>query len=601
MALFQAAIVGLIALIIAPGYFFYFDITPKLVVLLAGTAVAFVFVKPARSWLGVMAAATAASLGVSALFSSNPALSWFGGNWRRFGVVEQVTVLLFAWLVASHTAGDPKRTRTVLRGIAAAALLAGIYGILQYFGIDPLLPAAAYHIGEGIWTIVRPPGTLGYVSYFANWLAMAAFLSLALAQLEERAAFRVAAYAAAAVAAFAMVLTGTRGALLAVAAGSLVLMGSGTVRLNRRILVAAATLAFGFIVFYYSPAGWNLHSRARWFREDPRGGARLELWRDTVAMSVHRLPTGFGPEVFTAQFPHYESKQLAESYPDFAHESPHNMFLDALVAQGFPGMALLIVLCTVAVVRAGSKWLLAAVVTGIVAQQFTCFTIPTAVLFYVAIAITGEPLPDGRGSVGARSNRNRSLLLDRKGALALRLIPAAALLFLAFRVSVADHALDLTRRAINRGDGVSAANSFASFEHWRLPGAGSDLWYSRAMSALAQRTPDRLRRIQIAAQAGYAALRATRTAEDPFNAWYHAAALYATTNDAFYAERSLRFAIAAHPTWFKPHWMLARILALEGRRDDAHREAALAVELDGGKHKEVTDTLQSSLSASLHK
>src|SRR5579872_3336711 len=114
MALFQAAVAGLIALIIVPGYFFYFDITPKLVILLAGTAAALVFVKPARSWFGVLAAATSASLAVSALFSTNPPLSWFGTNWRRFGVVEQATVLLFAWLVASHTAGEPKRIRMVL-------------------------------------------------------------------------------------------------------------------------------------------------------------------------------------------------------------------------------------------------------------------------------------------------------------------------------------------------------------------------------------------------------------------------------------------------------------------------------------------------------
>ena len=45
-----------------------------------------------------------------------------------------------------------------------------------------------------------------------------------------------------------------------------------------------------------------------------------------------------------------------------------------------------------------------------------------------------------------------------------------------------------------------------AFEQRRLPGTGSDLWYSRAMSALAQRTPNKLQHIQIAAQAGYAAL-----------------------------------------------------------------------------------------------
>ena len=42
MALIQAALAGLVALIITPGLLFYFDVTPKLAVLLAGTSLALV-------------------------------------------------------------------------------------------------------------------------------------------------------------------------------------------------------------------------------------------------------------------------------------------------------------------------------------------------------------------------------------------------------------------------------------------------------------------------------------------------------------------------------------------------------------------------------
>ena len=34
-------------------------------------------------------------------------------------------------------------------------------------------------------------------------------------------------------------------------------------------------------------------------------------------------------------------------------------------------------------------------------------------------------------------------------------------------------------------------------------------------------------------------------------------------------EQCLRAAIAAHPTWFKPHWMLAQVLRLQGRDQEA--------------------------------
>jgi hypothetical protein len=169
------------------------------------------------------------------------------------------------------------------------------------------------------------------------------------------------------------------------------------------------------------------------------------------------------------------------------------------------------------------------------------------------------------------------------------------MLYLAFRFAAADRSLQLAHQAIARGNGAAALKYFGAYQRERLPGAGSDLWYSRAMSALAEHTPDKIQRIQIAAQAGYAALRAPGTAEDPYNAWYNLAVLYANANDRDYAERSLRYAIAAHPNWFKPHWMLARVLQLEDRRDEARIEAHVALELDGGKHREVAETLRSCM------
>jgi len=86
--------------------------------------------------------------------------------------------------------------------------------------------------------------------------------------------------------------------------------------------------------------------------------------------------------------------------------------------------------------------------------------------------------------------------------------------------------------------------------------------------------------------------RATRTAEDPFNAWYSLSSIRAMQNNAVGTEECLRAAIAAHPTWFKPHWTLAQVLGLESRRDEALKEAERAADLDGGKHLEVARTLQ---------
>jgi tetratricopeptide (TPR) repeat protein len=342
-------------------------------------------------------------------------------------------------------------------------------------------------------------------------------------------------------------------------------------RVSWRVIAAAAAVLIAGAVFYYSTPGWQLRSRTRWFVEDPWGGPRPLLWRDSILMAAHRLSAGFGPETFTAQFPLYESKELARAYPDFAHESPHNIFLDALVAQGVPGLLALAALCAVgfrAAWRARDRHptvapaIAGALAAGVVAQQFTAFTIPTAVIFFATIALAAgldapppeRPLPIVWAPV------------------------ALALLYFALRLGLTDRALQLAKDRLTAGDTRGAARHFDSA---RIPGASSDLWYSRSLT----RAGD----LPGAIAAG---LRATETAEDPFNAWYSLSALYAAQNDAQRAELSLRNAIQAHPTWFKPHWTLARLLALTGRGDEARREARDALDLDAGKHPEVVSSLQ---------
>ena len=64
------------------------------------------------------------------------------------------------------------------------------------------------------------------------------------------------------------------------------------------------------MAFYIGPLGQPLRSRARWFTEDPWGGARPLLWRDSLRMGMARPLFGYGPETFTATFPHYESREL---------------------------------------------------------------------------------------------------------------------------------------------------------------------------------------------------------------------------------------------------------------------------------------------------
>jgi putative inorganic carbon (HCO3(-)) transporter len=635
---------ALVPLLIIPGTLAYFDITPKIALLLLGTALmllqsranalnvrAVVSNVPGRWLVGLLAAGWAA-FAIATVFSSNRSLSLNGGLWRRMGLIPQSGLLIFVLLAAAWLAGQPDRVRAFLRAVSWSGALTACYGIAQYLGWDPLLPASAYQAGEGVFTIVRPPGTLGHADYFAAWLIVVLFLSLALERVEEKPLYRAVGLTASVLAGIAIVLSGTRAGMLGASIGSVVFVVARRPRFRMSGLARGLASAAALALFFFSSAGLKLRARLHWSLEDARGGARLLLWRDTFQLSEHRPLLGFGPETFATEFPRFESLQLASAYPDFYHESPHNILLDTLAAQGALGLLPLAGLCllgawaAIRVCRSGAAIgppLAAAFAGFLVALQFNAFVLTTELYFYLLAALlvvtawppgqftpsTGRLLKKvsklrllhGRGSANtsehaASAHAQAGLSPSQHPARQAlwTLIPAgvAALVLAAYCVPllISDRALGVTWQRISAGDLAGAANSYATVLRWGLPGASSGLSYSRAMEHAAVRTPIFTTRLFARQQALDAGIRAVRDAEDRQNAWYNLAMLLAGQNDAAGAERALRNAIAWAPNWFKPHWTLARLLALSGHAAEAIEESRIALDCDGGRDPEVADT-----------
>jgi O-antigen ligase len=604
MRLLVPLIAALVPLIITPGLLAYFDVTPKIAFLLIGTALILLYrsanirnissilqSRMGRWWVALLAAQWFSSA-IATAFSTHPALSLNGGNWRRFGFISETGLLLFVLIAGAWVAADRLNLRTLLRATTAAGALAAIYGISQYLGWDPFLPVAAYQAGEGPFTIVRPPGTLGHADYFAAWLVVVVFFSLALERLEESRWRKVSALASTAVMVFTIVLSGTRSAMLGLFIGGIVFVIAG--RPQKRAILVSLSFMAALAIFFFSPPGAKLRARLHWSLEDIRGGARLLLWRDSLRMAADRPIQGFGPESFVTEFPRFESVELSRAYPDFYHESPHNMFLDALTSRGLLGLLTIVALCicgagNFACNRLSSRFgtkgrqdcrpraglpapLVAGLAGGLVCQQFGVFIVPTALYFHLLVAIlVAIAIPHTVPTV-SRARWYPPV------AFAL----AVFLAVFAIRLVVADAALALAERRIATGDANRASQAYKIVLKWQPAGAGSDLRYSRTMQQLAS--------LKARQEAIEAAVAATRTAEDRANAWYNLATLLAANNDAVSVERSLRTAIAWAPNWFKPHWTLAQVLELTNRPQQALAEAAEAVKLDAGHDPEVTAT-----------
>lgn len=599
------AIIGAAALplAIAPGLLFFDDVTPKAVILLLLCAAALIltawtpsgFIHFLRSREGAvfiaLALAAAFTTLLSTYFAANRELAWYGSAWRRFGALQQIAVLALAAALGSACAASPSVRRWFIRGLCASGAIAGIYASLQYFGIDPLLETQAYHAGEGPFRIVRPPGTLGHSDYLGAFLLWSFFAGIAAAWTEQRPWFRVLGATAATASASGMMLTGARAPLLGAAAGLAVLVY--LIRPNARTVAAwCAVLIIGMATFYVSPAGERLRARVFWAFDEPLGGARPLLWRDTASLVRDHPLTGAGPENFIAEFPRYQSEQLSRAFPDFYHESPHNFVLDAVAGQGIPGVLLLLAFSALGVwagwraYRArgdlASAALLAALAAAFVAHQFTVFTIPGAFCFFSVIALLAAPAGSGRPMRLPRRVRFAAVTVCGLGAIALAWAAAA--------FSIADARLAFARNAIESRDLPRAARTYNQAVLDPRASGGAHLYFSRKWAAAAAEAPDALSKMRYSHLANLAAARATAGAEQRANALYNYAAFAAVGNDAARTEASLRAAIEASPNWFKPHWTLARLLEGAGRIEEAKSEASRAAYLDGGKNAEVAET-----------
>lgn len=592
-------VLALVPLVITPGLLFYFDTTPKLAVILLGSSALLLFHRQnvenfrlllataAGRWFTTLMLAEWLSLACSSLVSTNVALAVFGSAWRRLGLLSYTAILVFAVLVAAWIAADPKNVILFLRSIALSGAIGSAYGIAQYFGRDPLLPVRYYLAGEGPYTIVRPPGTLGHADYFAAWLVIVVFCSLALVRMEKSALARCLAVGVVGGGIAAILLSGTRGAMLGTAVGFVYFFVRLRPKLTVRSVIGPAAVVMIAVVFIASPAGTFVRARVHWSLDDVRGGARLLLWRDSLTLAGKQPVLGFGPEAFVSEFPRVESLPLARAYPDFYHESPHNMFLDALVQQGIAGVAILVALCLLGLYAAQRNQspaaipLGAGVVAALVSHQFTVFLPATGLFFFALLAsLAGMSTPQSK-----QPSRLRAYLL-----VPVEVALAGVLAFFAMRMVVADYALSAAHAKIEAGNVDAAARQYHVVRAWQLPGHSADLSYSRSMASLAaESSPGPLRAVAWH-EAMESARRAVETSDDAQNAWYNLAILLSAENDWTGVEKSLRAAVTVAPAWFKPHWALARMLELSNRHPEALVEAADALEKDGGKDKEVVDT-----------
>jgi O-antigen ligase len=589
--------VALAALAVTPlalisGVFLSHDVIPKLVMLASAAALLLILYPQWSAALQtlrgcregtiflILAAAQIASLIVSTTLSSQIPLSIAGTVWRRFGLLGQTCGLVVAIAIVSLAAARPAWVATLLRSVTVCGGLASVYGILQYFKIDPFLDPRLYSI-DYFGGISRPPATMGHALYFSAYLVPVLFLAAASAFGDASRLWRRVHWAAVILAATAILLSATRSAALAAVAGALLFAWSalrGAGRFSVRYAVAPVVVVAAIAGFILSPAGANLRHRISQWQSDP-GGPRLGMWKESPALIAQHPLFGEGPDVFAVEFRKVQSAELSRRFPDFYNETPHNALIDAACAQGIPGAIIFIALFAIGW-RAGRQadfrqnpirtGINAALLGILISSMFASLTLVTSLYLWVTAGLAVALNPAAAPIAATREWRIPRLALA---------VPALALLIPALALMRQDALWADLEHAAETNDFAAAQRAYSSATAAAFGLPGYELWASREWATLGRaiaNSPDAPTAWKLAADA---ASRAERTGEERFSAAYQASVLQVALGNLTGAEAQAREAIRLAPNWYKAHLLHSQLLGYMGRTQESAQEADLSARL----------------------
>lgn len=591
------AAVAVTPLALIPGVFISHDVIPKLAMLALSAALLLIFYpqwspalqalreQPEGKIFLILVGAQMVSLIVSTAFSSQVPLSIAGTVWRRFGLVGQTCGLVVAVAVASLAASRPAWLTALLRGVTVCGGVASVYGILQYFKIDPFLDPRLYSI-DYFGGISRPPATMGHALYFSAYLVPVLFLAAASAFTDPKRAWRRVHAAVVILAATAILFSATRSAALAVIAGSILFVWSalrGKGRLSIRNAVAPVVVVLAMAGFILSPAGANLRHRIDQWRSDV-GGPRLGMWKECPALIAQHPIFGEGPDVFAGEFRKVQSAELSRRFPDFYNETPHNALLDAACAQGIPGAIILLGLFAIAW-RAGWKadfrenpiriGVNAALLGILVSSMFASLTLVTSLYLWMAAGLAVALNPVGAPLVAAQEWRVPRFALA---------IPALALLIPALLLTRQDALWADLEHAVETNDFAAAQSAYSSATTAAFGLPGYELWASREWATIGRaiaNSPNAGTAWKLAADS---AARAESGGEERFSAAYQASVLQIALGNLAGAEAQASEAIRLAPNWYKAHLLRSQLLGYMGKTQESAQEADLSARL--GWHKQ---------------
>lgn len=288
---------------------------------------------------------------ISSIFSLNPSQSFWGNFFRQQGFYNYFHYLLFFSLLILNIDGFKQIRRIIIAAVVSASLTS-VYGLIQYFNLDPAswLEKAA---DSG-----RVFSSLGQPSWFGHYLILVLPLSLySLIFLARSFLARFLAGLAVLLELACLILTYSRAAWLGFLASMVFLTLAWLIRKRFKkiafsfvglLLVGAIAVAVLNIIKSSDQNNLyavNLAGRIKSLSDFSGGSSKMRLYylesavKEIKQASYLRLSVGFGPEILAGIFikyyrPDWGINEAVNGYPDRVH----NWFFDQALSLGLLGL-----------------------------------------------------------------------------------------------------------------------------------------------------------------------------------------------------------------------------------------------------------------------
>ncbi|MDO8667512.1 MAG: tetratricopeptide repeat protein [bacterium] len=288
---------------------------------------------------------------ISSWFSLNPSQSFFGNFLRQQGFYNYFNYLLFFILLILNIR-DFKQIKRIVAAVILSASLTAVYGLIQYFNLDPV------HWSEKAVDLGRIYSTLGQPNFFGHYLILVLPFSLyALIFMAKGILPRFFVILAILMQLFCLIFTYSRAAWLGFFGATAFLLLIWLVFGPRKKLVISfvGCLLIGLIIIIGLNAikpieqshssGIGVINRLKSLTDPKSGSNKMRLYylesavKEIKGESFGRLIFGYGPETLSSIFiKHYRQDwgvyEAINGYPDRAH----NWLFDQILTLGFLGL-----------------------------------------------------------------------------------------------------------------------------------------------------------------------------------------------------------------------------------------------------------------------